>query len=198
MQKLRTSKGFTLVEMAIVLIIIGIILAAVLKGGDLIDGAKEKRFKSEVDQLTTAYYSYIDRFNRVPGDDDTALARWAGASNGGNNGLIDAAAERANDTGALNHLRRANMIPAGAAAAAPFNSQVYPGVSMTFLSSNDVAWARNTNLVVINGMAQADALLFDTKYDDGVANTGDIRSSDNAGVPQNAYANPPIIAVRLR
>lgn len=197
MQKLRTSKGFTLVEMAIVLIIIGIILAAVLKGGDLIDGAKEKRFKSEVDQLTTAYYSYIDRFNRVPGDDNTANARW-GATNGNNNGLIDVAAERANDTGALNHLRRATMIPAVTTATDPFNSLVYPGVSMTFLSSNDPAWARNTNLVVINGMAQADALLFDTKYDDGVANTGDIRSIDAAGVPQAAYAATPIIAVRLR
>ena len=47
------QRGFTLVEIAIVLVLIGIILGAVLKGGDLIDNAKEKQFKS--DETDSAY-----------------------------------------------------------------------------------------------------------------------------------------------
>ncbi len=66
---LRNQNGFTLVEMAIVLVIIGLLLGGVLKGQELIDNAKVKRATNELNSVSTAYYGYMDRYNAIPGDD---------------------------------------------------------------------------------------------------------------------------------
>jgi len=178
--------------MAIVLVIIGIILGAVIKGQDLIAGAKEKKFKSEVDQLATAYYTYYDKYSRIPGDDDKADVRWTTpsvATKGNNNGLIDTAAEIAAATGALDHLRRAGFIgdqPGGTATNTAFNSNAIPGVTMNFSSSTPTtttidtittttSWGSKTNLIVISGMTAEDMLNFDIKYDDGDVKLGKVR-----------------------
>lgn len=62
------SKGFTLIELAIVLVIIGIIMGAVLKGQDLIEGARLKKFVSNVKQWEVATWAYLDKTDRFPGD----------------------------------------------------------------------------------------------------------------------------------
>ncbi|MBI5641422.1 MAG: prepilin-type N-terminal cleavage/methylation domain-containing protein [Nitrospirae bacterium] len=67
---MRSEKGFTLVELAIVLVIIGIILGAVLKGQDLINNAKAKRLVSDTQGLTAIAYTFSDRYGRFPGDCD--------------------------------------------------------------------------------------------------------------------------------
>lgn len=67
---LRNNKGFTLIEMAIVLVIIGIILAAVMKGQDLIEGAKSKQFASTIQSWQLALQTHYDRKGRYPGDTD--------------------------------------------------------------------------------------------------------------------------------
>ena len=177
---MRGNKGFTLVEMAIVLVIIGIILGAVIKGQDLIAGAKEKKFKSEVDQLATAYYTYYDKYSRIPGDDNNAEARWtttAGAKDGNNDGLIKAADEIAAATGALDHLRRAGFIGDQPPGGTSFNSTAMPGVTMDFSSNSKTIpdWGSNTNLIVISGMTAEDMLNFDIKYDDGDVKLGKVR-----------------------
>ncbi|MGC8736850.1 MAG: prepilin-type N-terminal cleavage/methylation domain-containing protein [Dissulfurimicrobium sp.] len=86
----RGQRGFTLVEMAIVLVIIGIILAAVLKGGELIGNAKIKRFYNEQREIFAALYTYYDKYGYFPGDDPAASGRWPGVTvtNGNGNGLI--------------------------------------------------------------------------------------------------------------
>lgn len=61
-------KGFTLVEMAIVLVVIGIILGAVLKGQDLVDNARSKQFTTKVTAWEVALHTYFDRKGRFPGD----------------------------------------------------------------------------------------------------------------------------------
>jgi prepilin-type N-terminal cleavage/methylation domain-containing protein len=65
---MRSNKGFTLVEMAIVLIIIGIILGAVVKGQDLITNARSKKLISVANTWNALAYTYMDRFGRFPGD----------------------------------------------------------------------------------------------------------------------------------
>ena len=50
----RNEKGFTLVELAIVLVIIGIILGAVLKGQELINSAKIKRVYNQQREMVAA------------------------------------------------------------------------------------------------------------------------------------------------
>lgn len=62
------SKGFTLIELAIVLVIIGIILGAILRGQDLIDNARAKKIASNVYGYEAAIWGYYDKFGKFPGD----------------------------------------------------------------------------------------------------------------------------------
>lgn len=71
-----SQRGFTLLELAIVLVIIGIILGAILKGQELINNAKAKRVLNDMKGLAAMYYTFYDRYGRFPGDCD-------------NNGIID-------------------------------------------------------------------------------------------------------------
>ena len=70
---LGNEKGFTLIEMAIVLIIIGIIIGAVVKGKDVIKSAEQKRlYNSFIREWQTAYNNYYDRTGWILGDLNTA------------------------------------------------------------------------------------------------------------------------------
>lgn len=64
------QKGFTLLELAIVLVIIGIILGAILKGQELINNAKTKRLLNDMKGLAAIQYSFYDRYGRFAGDCD--------------------------------------------------------------------------------------------------------------------------------
>ena len=64
------TRGFTLVELAIVLVIIGIILGAILKGTELINNAKVKRLQNDLRGLEAAIWTFYDRTGRMPGDCD--------------------------------------------------------------------------------------------------------------------------------
>jgi prepilin-type N-terminal cleavage/methylation domain-containing protein len=68
MARLRNSKGFSLIELAIVLVIIGIIVAAILKGQDLLFNSRTKQIVSTANAWKVAAYGYMDRNNRFPGD----------------------------------------------------------------------------------------------------------------------------------
>jgi prepilin-type N-terminal cleavage/methylation domain-containing protein len=61
-------RGFTLVELAIVLVIIGIIMGAILKGQELINNAKVKRLQNDLRGLEAAIWTFYDRYGRFPGD----------------------------------------------------------------------------------------------------------------------------------
>jgi prepilin-type N-terminal cleavage/methylation domain-containing protein len=61
--------GFTLVEIAIVLVIIGLLLGGVLKGQELINSAKVKNFIGDFKTVPLFIYGYQDKFKSLPGDD---------------------------------------------------------------------------------------------------------------------------------
>jgi prepilin-type N-terminal cleavage/methylation domain-containing protein len=66
------NKGFTLIEMAIVLIIIGVIIGAVVKGKDVIKSAEQKRlYTTFAREWQVAYNNYYDRTGWILGDDDS-------------------------------------------------------------------------------------------------------------------------------
>ena len=67
MNKLSLQKGFTLVEIAIVLVIIGLLLGGVLKGQELIKNSKINSVVQDFEGIKAAYYAYVDRTGEVPG-----------------------------------------------------------------------------------------------------------------------------------
>jgi len=70
MKSRRSKSGFTLVEMALVLVVIGLILGAVSIGKDMQRNAEYKKFKQKfVDQWVSAYNQHYDRMGYLPGDD---------------------------------------------------------------------------------------------------------------------------------
>lgn len=73
----RNQAGFTLIEIAIVLVIIGLLLGGVLKGQELINSAKVKNLAGDFRNIPLFIYGYQDKFRALPGDDravDTHLA----------------------------------------------------------------------------------------------------------------------------
>src|SRR5260221_3503443 len=63
------NRGFTLIEIAIVLVIIGLLLGGVLKGQELINNAKVKSYATDFRNIPIMIYGYQDRFKALPGDD---------------------------------------------------------------------------------------------------------------------------------
>ena len=68
----RNQSGFTLIEIAIVLVIIGLLLGGVLKGQELINSAKVKNLATDFRNIPVYIYGYQDKFRAVPGDDAQA------------------------------------------------------------------------------------------------------------------------------
>jgi prepilin-type N-terminal cleavage/methylation domain-containing protein len=66
------QSGFTLVEIAIVLVIIGLLLGGVLKGQELINSAKVKNMVGDFRSVSTFVSGYQDRFRAFPGDQTLA------------------------------------------------------------------------------------------------------------------------------
>jgi prepilin-type N-terminal cleavage/methylation domain-containing protein len=76
----RQQSGFTLVEIAIVLVIIGLLLGGVLKGQELINSAKAKAVITDFRNTATMIAAYQDRFRALPGDDPSAGQHVKGAT----------------------------------------------------------------------------------------------------------------------
>jgi len=70
----RTQAGFTLIELAIVLVIIGLLLGGVLKGQELINSAKAKSIAGDFKNAQIFIYGYQDKFKALPGDDASVVA----------------------------------------------------------------------------------------------------------------------------
>jgi prepilin-type N-terminal cleavage/methylation domain-containing protein len=90
---MRKQAGFTLIEIAIVLVIIGLLLGGVLKGQELITSARVRNIISQQDGVKAAYFGFLDRFRALPGDyslASTNIANVAAGANGNGNGQITA------------------------------------------------------------------------------------------------------------
>src|SRR2546430_6628720 len=89
----KRQQGFTLVEIAIVLVIIGLLLGGILKGQEMITQAKIKNVIADFSGVSAAYHGYQDRYRAIPGDDPNAATRWAAMTNpapvaGDGNGIV--------------------------------------------------------------------------------------------------------------
>jgi prepilin-type N-terminal cleavage/methylation domain-containing protein len=90
------NKGFTLIELSIVLIIVGLIVSGILAGEQLVKGAKLKHIMTDFRQFNTAIASFKNTYGQLPGDFNNAKAIWPvectdqvnAACNGTGNGMI--------------------------------------------------------------------------------------------------------------
>ena len=80
--RITKQNGFTLVEIALVLVITGLLIGGVLKARELIFNANLKRIERDKAGIVSAIYSYQDRYRQLPGDDNFAKQRFPVYSDG--------------------------------------------------------------------------------------------------------------------
>ncbi|MHB1100332.1 MAG: type II secretion system protein [Burkholderiales bacterium] len=191
--------GFTLVEIAIVLVIVGLLLAAVMKGQEMITQGKIKGTISDFNSVLTAYNGYQDRYKAIPGDDSAAAARWptgafgtdsVAAVNGNGDGVIaglystnlgaDAAPTTTQESNLFwQHLRAAGFyagIQTGnGSGTLPTNS-----VGGTIGVENDTTSTAGIRmggiLICLTSIPEKIATAVDRQIDDGDATMGSVRS----------------------
>lgn len=175
--KMQSQKGFTLVEIAIVLVIIGLLLGGVLKGQELINNAKVKSTQANVQSLTSAWYAYQDKTGAIPGDDPN------GSPAGNGNGLLNTPAERYN---VFVHMQNEGLI-SGNYTGAAYPSNKFGGLIEIV---NGVGGFGATSVsVCLTGLDRATAKDLDAKMDDGKANSGSVVGTGNN--PSNAVLATP-------
>jgi prepilin-type N-terminal cleavage/methylation domain-containing protein len=185
----KSNRGFTLVEIAIVLVIVGLLIGGVLKGQEMITNAKVKRIESDNSGISAAMFSYQDRYQELPGDDPGAEGRFSdytagsGWSGGGDNTVdgpwddIQTAVASAPETQKFwAHLRASGLI-AGGATDLRQPSNAYGGKigiqhgGFNFGGHSVVFGELNGNIVNI----------LESRLDDGVPDAGRIRGQVEDG-----------------
>lgn len=111
MPKLRS--GFSLVELSIVLVILGLLTGGILGGQSLIEAAELRAISTEYDAWQTATNVFVDKYMEIPGDMRMADEFWPGVVSGNGNGRISIPSG-ANQTGDSftfwQHLAKAGLI----------------------------------------------------------------------------------------
>ena len=201
MKRIGTHQaGFTLVEIAIVLVIIGLLLGGILKGQEMITQAKIKNIVNDLNGMSAAIYSYQDRYRALPGDElsATTVARWGAAAFGGDgNGLLctaatcpaaGAAAVPAYNVAAAApaaagpetglfwlHLRLAGFVPGSTDTASAASTQQPNNAVNGIIGVQTTGMGFTSNILCSSNLPDKVAIAVDTQTDDGSALRGSIR-----------------------
>ncbi|MEQ1789508.1 MAG: type II secretion system protein [Rickettsiales bacterium] len=110
---LDKKHGFTLIEISIVLVILGFIIAGVITGSSLLRVSEIRAVMAEAASYKLALGNFRDKYQALPGDFASASSVWSGASDGNGDGLITnnlAATQLAEQFTAWQQLASAEMI----------------------------------------------------------------------------------------
>jgi prepilin-type N-terminal cleavage/methylation domain-containing protein len=212
----RNQSGFTLIEIAIVLVIIGLLLGGVLKGQELINSAKVKNLATDFRNIPVFIYGYQDKFKALPGDQtqtkldaqfppaNTATAATTVATLG--NGVIDG---NWNDTTIASesfvfwqHIRLAGLAPgstdttsatylpvnaAGGTIGIQSGTNLVANTPIKDLSATPVA-IRGSYVICSTGILGKFVKQLDTQMDDGNTATGSMMATLTTGYAIGASA----------
>jgi len=193
----RNQKGFTLVEIAVVLVIVGLLIGGVLKAQEMITNAKLKRIESDSAGIAAAMFSYRDRYYQLPGDDRNAIQRFQvynafSQANGNGNGSIGLGNDWNKNTATawtnggeetlkfFAHLRAAGLIPGeGRDDTRPTNA--FGGQ----IGIQHGALLLSGHVLIFGAIEGPIAQVIESRIDDGVPDSGRIQS-DLVGQSMNA------------
>ena len=168
----RNNKGFSLIELSIVLIILGLLVAGVTGGASLIKSAQLRSIVTEFTNYRTAYNSYYAQFGKVPGaDTDPSIIKDDEAA------LTDLFEEGVIDKSPIEGTSSENYIPS------KFGKNAKWFLNNAGASFAAVADYSNANILSLSGsvdyatgaLTSDEAENIDTKIDDGVATSGIVR-----------------------
>ena len=183
--------GFTLVEIAIVLVIIGLLLGGILKGQEMITQAKIKNVIADMSGVSAAMYGYQDRYRALPGDDKGANRWGLTVPVTAGNGTIEG---KWTETGTealsfWDHLRRSGFV-SGTGAENPFNAVSGKMGVQTGDGAGDGALGEAANTKLFSGLILCSgnlpdkvAISVDAQMDDGLGKTGSVRALKAGGAP---------------
>lgn len=81
------QKGFSLVELSIVLVILGLLTGGILGGQSLIRAAELRSVSSDITRFQTAMRTFQDKYQALPGDMPNAVKFWTAQAGGDSNGI---------------------------------------------------------------------------------------------------------------
>ncbi|MEO6117730.1 MAG: prepilin-type N-terminal cleavage/methylation domain-containing protein, partial [Methylotenera sp.] len=195
----KQQTGFTLIELAIVLVIIGLLLGGVLKGQELINSAKVKNMATDFRNIPIYIYGYQDKYRALPGDDSSAATHTAAnAVNGNGNGQLDGrwnTATPADETHTFwQHVRLAGLAPGATdnALAADF----YPknadggniGIEAGRIVTPAIAAIAGTYVICSQGILGKYVKQLDITLDNGDTATGAMMATPVTGYALGAAA----------
>lgn len=191
----KISAGFTLIELAIVLVIIGLLLGGVLKGQELINNAKVKNLAADFRNVPVYIYGYQDKFKALPGDDRSAAAHLGNnatnAGDNGANGIINGVwdSNTPTDESILfwQHVRLANLAAGATVVPATEISSFVPansnGGRIGVSSMAPITAMTGTYFMCSSAIDAKFALQLDIMMDDGSTNTGSMRATPTTAAP---------------